>query len=278
MTENTSERPKKSVAFKQTENRILRLMGRAIEDFSLIGEGDRVMVCMSGGKDSFVMLDMLLKLQARAPIDFEIVAVNIDQNLPDYPREVLPDYLKDKGVPFRIEYQDTWSIIERLMPGQANVCSLCSRLRRGIIYRVAREIGATKIALGHHADDALCTLLLNLFYAGRLKAMPPVLRSDDRANTVIRPMIYVREALIEKYAGWMAYPIIGKESCRKAENQKRREMKALLREWDKTHPERVHNLLMSLTRVSPSHLMDRDLYDFINLPEDPMTEGSVKPL
>ena len=271
-------RPKASVAYKQTENRIMRLAGRAVEDFGMIREGDKVLVCMSGGKDSFVMLDVLLKLQARAPVDFSILALNVDQNLPDYPHEVLPAYFEAKKVPYRIERQDTWSIITRLMPEGRNVCSLCSRLRRGIIYRVAGEEGATKIALGHHADDVLCTLLLNMFHSGRMKAMPPILKTDNRRNVVIRPLAYVRESLIAKYASWQDYPIIGKQSCRKIENRQRKEMKELLADWDRRYPGRVHNLLMSLSRVSPSHLMDKSLYDFEELPEDPMTQGSIRPL
>lgn len=268
---------RKSVSQKQNENRLIRLAGRAIGDFNMIVPGDKIMVCMSGGKDSYVLLDILRALQARAPIDFELLAFSVDQHLPDYPHDVLPSYFKKIGVHYRIEDQDTWSTVKRLIPEETNVCSLCSRLRRGIIYRVAREEKATKIALGHHADDIVNTLLLNMFYGGRLKAMPPILRSDDGQNTVIRPMAYIREAEIEKWVSYRDYPIIGKASCRKIENRKRQEMKALIRSWDREFPGRVHNILMSLTRVSPSHLMDKSLYDFDALPADPMREGLVKP-
>lgn len=261
--ENTSEgKRKKSVAEKKNEKRIMRLAGKAIEDFNMIENGDRVMVCMSGGKDSYVLLDVLLKLQKRAPIDFELIAVNVDQHLPGFPKELIPNYLKELGVPYHIEDQDTWSIVQRVIPEGRNVCSVCSRLRRGIIYRVAKELGVTKIALGHHMDDIVSTLLLNMFYGGRLKGMPPILRSDDGKNVIIRPLAYVREYEVERWVQYRDYPIVSKDICRKIENKKRAEIKALIREWDREYDSRIYNIMMSMTRVAPSHLMDKGIYDF----------------
>lgn len=244
---------KKSVSEKKNEKRIMRLAGKAVADFSMIEGGDKIMVCMSGGKDSYVLLDVLMKLQKRAPVPFELIAVHVDQHLPNFPKEVIPNYLKQIGVPYHIEDQDTWSIVQRVIPEGQNVCSVCSRLRRGIIYRVAKELGVTKIALGHHMDDAVSTLLLNMFYGGRLKGMPPILRSDDGANVIIRPLIYVREYEIERWVKYRHYPIISKEICRKIENKKRAEMKAMIRDWDTHFDSRTYNVLMSMTRVSPSH-------------------------
>lgn len=260
--DETPKKAKKSVSVKKLEKRIVRLTAQAITDFNMIEDGDKVLVAMSGGKDSFVLLDVLKKLQQRAPIKFELLAVNIDQHIPNFPREVLAGYLAQTGVPFHIEDQDTFSIIERIIPDGKNICSLCARLRRGILYRVAREHGCTKIALGHHMDDIVGTLLLNLFYGGRLKAMPPILRSDDGRNTVIRPLAYIREYETEKFAKIMAYPTTAKGICGKGENLKRQEIKALIREWDRQFPGRIYNIFMSLQRVAPSHLMDKNLYDF----------------
>lgn len=261
-TEATPKKNKKSVAVKKLEKRLVRLTAQAITDFNMIEDGDKVLVAMSGGKDSFVLLDVLKKLQQRAPIKFDLLAVNIDQHIPNFPREVLAGYLKKTGVPFHIEDQDTFSIIERIIPDGKNICSLCARLRRGILYRVAREHGCTKIALGHHMDDIVGTLLLNLFYGGRLKAMPPILRSDDGKNTVIRPLAYVREYETEKFSKIMGYPTTAKGICGKGENLKRQEIKALIREWDREFPGRIYNIFMSLQRIAPSHLMDKHLYDF----------------
>ena len=199
---NEEKKSKKSVAEKKNEKRIMRLAGKAIAEFGMIEGGDKVMVCMSGGKDSYVLLDVLMKLQKRAPVPFELIALNVDQHLPNFPKEVIPNYLEKIGVPYHIEDQDTWSIVKRVIPEGRNVCSVCSRLRRGIIYRVAKELGVTKIALGHHMDDIVSTLLLNMFYGGRLKGMPPILRSDDGQNVIIRPLAYVREYEIER---WIKY-------------------------------------------------------------------------
>ena len=245
--------------------RLARLVGQAIGDFNMIEAGDKVMVCMSGGKDSYALLDILLRLRERAPIDFEIVAVNLDQKQPDFPEHVLPDYLTQVGVPFHIENQDTYSIVKRLVPEGKTTCSLCSRLRRGILYRVAGELGATKIALGHHRDDILQTTLLNMFFGGKLKGMPPKLQSDDGKNIVIRPLAYVKEVDLEKYAQLRAFPIIPCNLCGSQPNLKRAEMKALIRDWDKRFPGRVENMFNALSNVVPSHLMDPKLFPFADL-------------
>jgi len=245
--------------------RLLRETGKAIADYQMIEHGDKVMVCLSGGKDSYALLDLLLTLQQRAPISFELIAVNLDQKQPGFPEEVLPNYLTDIGVPFHIEEQDTYSIVKRLIPEGKTTCSLCSRLRRGVLYRVARELGATKIALGHHRDDILATFFLNLFYAARLKAMPPKLVSDDGQHTVIRPLAYVTESDLIKYADLKQFPIIPCNLCGAQENLKRREVGEMLRQWEKHHPQRVWNTFNALATVVPSHLMDRNLFDFEGL-------------
>jgi tRNA 2-thiocytidine biosynthesis protein TtcA len=245
--------------------RLLRLTGQAIADYAMIGEGDRVMVCLSGGKDSYGMLDLLLTLRERAPIDFEIIAVNLDQKQPGFPEHVLPDYLRGRGVPFHIEEQDTYSIVTRVIPEGRTMCSLCSRLRRGILYRVADEIGATRIALGHHRDDILATFFLNLFYGGKMKAMPPKLVSDDGRHVVIRPLAYVRESDLTEYAQWREFPIIPCTLCGSQDNLKRREVGRMIAEWQKRHPGRVENIFSALASVAPSHLLDRKLYDFASI-------------
>jgi tRNA 2-thiocytidine biosynthesis protein TtcA len=242
--------------------RLLRLAGQAIGEFSMIGEGDRVMVCLSGGKDSYGLLDILLTLRERAPVRFDLIAVNLDQKQPGFPAHVLPDYLTARGVPFRIETQDTYSIVKRVVPEGATMCSLCSRLRRGVLYRVASELGATKIALGHHRDDILETFFLNMFFGGKLKAMSPKLQSDDGRHVVIRPLAYVHERDLAAYAQWREFPIIPCTLCGSQETLKRREVKQLMREWEKRFPGRVENIFASLARVVPSHLLDRALHDF----------------
>lgn len=257
-----NERNKQSVSQKKLTKRIIRQTAQAITDFSMIEEGDKVMVAMSGGKDSYVLLDALRTLQKRAPISFELLAVTVNPHIPQFPAETLRAYLEAERVPYHIENQDIYSIIQRLIPEGKSVCSLCARLRRGVLYRLAGELGCTKIALGHHMDDIVGTLLLNLFYGGRLKAMPPVLRSDDGKHTVIRPLAYVREYETEKFAKLRGYPLAPKGLCGAGENLKRQEIKELMRSWDREFPGRVYNLFMSLQRVSPSHLMDKSLHDF----------------
>ena len=245
--------------------RLMRETGRAIADFNMIEHGDKVMVCLSGGKDSYGLLDVLLKLRERAPIHFDIVAVNLDQKQPGFPADILPRYLDGLGVPYHIETQDTYSIVTRVIPEGKTMCSLCSRLRRGILYRVASELGATKIALGHHRDDILATFLLNLFYGGTLKSMPPKLVSDDGRHTVIRPLAYVREDDLVAYAEWREFPIIPCNLCGSQENLKRQEAARLIDEWERRFPGRVENMFNALGRVVPSHLMDRELFDFASL-------------
>jgi tRNA 2-thiocytidine biosynthesis protein TtcA len=244
------------------EKRLCRLAGQAIADFDMIGAGERVMVCLSGGKDSYGLLDVLLKLRQRAPIDFDIVAVNLDQKHPGYPAQVLPDYLKSLGVEFVIAQQDTYSVVKRLVPEGKTMCSVCSRLRRGVLYRLAGELGATRIALGHHRDDILETFFLNLFFGGRLKAMPPKLGSDDGKHVVIRPLAYVKERDLARYAEVRAFPIIPCDLCGSQDQLQRKQVKQLLRDWEKAFPGRVETVFNSLQRVVPSHLLDRRLFDF----------------
>ncbi len=257
--------------------RLLRLTGEAISHYEMIGPGEKVMVCLSGGKDSYALLDLLLTLRARAPVAFDIVAVNLDQKQPGFPDDVLPAYLRRLDIPFHIETQDTYSIVRRVIPEGRTMCSLCSRLRRGILYRVADELGATRIALGHHRDDILETFFLNLFFGGKLKTMPPRLVSDDGRHVVIRPLAYVQEADLIAYAEWRQFPIIPCNLCGSQENLKRREIKQLMREWEKRHPGRVDHVFAALSRVVPSHLMDRDLFDFrAALPTgEPRADGDI---
>ena len=245
--------------------RLHRLVGQAIGDFGMIQAGDKVMVCMSGGKDSHVLLDLLLSLRERAPVDFDIVAVNLDQKQPGFPEDVLPRYLAGRGVPFHIEEQDTYSVVKRVVPEGATLCSLCSRLRRGILYRVAGELGATKIALGHHRDDILQTFLLNLFFGGKLKAMPPKLVSDDGRHVVIRPLAYVEEADLARWAEHRGFPIIPCTLCGSQEQLQRKQVAALLRDWERQHPGRLESMFGALGRVVPSHLLDRGAYPFAEL-------------
>ncbi len=247
------------------EKRLCREMGRAIVDYNMVEEGDKVMVCMSGGKDSYAMLDILLKLKARAPIHFDIVAVNLDQKQPGFPEHVLPEYLARTGVPFHIENQDTYSIVKRVIPEGKTTCGLCSRLRRGILYRVADELGATKVALGHHRDDMLQTFFLNMFFGGKLKSMPPKLVSDDGRHVVIRPLAYVAEKDLVRWAEHRQFPIIPCTLCGSQENLQRKQVGEMLREWDKRFPGRIENMFTALQNVAPSHLLDGTLFDFRGL-------------
>jgi tRNA 2-thiocytidine biosynthesis protein TtcA len=262
---STRER-KESYESNKLVKRLRRLAGQAITDFGMIENGDKVMICLSGGKDSYALLDILIYFRQHAPVRFELVAMNLDQKHPGFPAQVLPDYLTGLGVPFRIEEQNTYSVVKRLIPEGKTMCSLCSRLRRGVLYRVAGEMGATKIALGHHRDDILETFLLNLFYGGQLKAMSPKLRSDDGRHVVIRPLAYCEEADLAAYAQLRQFPIIPCNLCGSQDNLKRAEMKALLREWEKRHRGRVETMLNSLRHVRPSHLLDREVFDFDRLP------------
>ena len=254
--------------------RLCRLVGQAIGDFNMIEDGDKVMVCLSGGKDSYALLDILMTLRERAPIHFDIVAVNLDQKQPNFPADILPAYLDKLGVDYHIENQDTYSIVKRLIPEGKTTCSLCSRLRRGILYRVADELGCNKIALGHHRDDILETFFLNMFFGGKLKGMPAKLVSDDGKHMVIRPLAYVKEADTERYAEVKGFPIIPCDLCGSQENLQRKQIKAMLRGWEKTHPGRVDNIYSSLSTVVPSHLQDRELFGFVDL----KTDGVANPL
>jgi len=256
---------KQRLEANKLEKRLCRLVGQAIADFNMIESGDRVMVCLSGGKDSYGLLDVLLKLRQRAPIEFDIVAVNLDQKHPGYPAHILPDYLNSLGIAFHIAQQDTYSVVKRLIPEGKTMCSLCSRLRRGVLYRLAGELGATRIALGHHRDDILETFFLNLFFGGKLKAMPPKLGSDDGKHVVIRPLAYVKERDLARYAEVRAFPIIPCDLCGSQDNLQRKQVKAMLRQWEKAFPGRVETIFNSLQRVSPSHLLDCSLFDFADL-------------
>jgi len=245
--------------------RLRRLVGEAIGDFSMIEPGDKVMACLSGGKDSYAMLDVLMRLRAKSPVPFELVAVNLDQRHPGFPEHVLPEYLASLGVPFRIETQDTYSVVKRVIPEGKTMCGLCSRLRRGVLYRLASQLGATKIALGHHRDDILETFFLNLFHGGKLKTMPPKLVSDDGRHVVIRPLAYVEERDLEAYAELRGFPIIPCDLCGSQEQLQRKQVKAMLREWERQHPGRVESIFTALSSVTPSHLLDRVLFDFANI-------------
>ena len=247
------------------EKRLCRQVGQAIIDYNMIEEGDRVMVCVSGGKDSYAMLDILLKMQQRAPIQFELIAVNLDQKQPGFPDHILPEYLKQVGVPFHIETQDTYSIVKKVIPEGKTMCSLCSRLRRGILYRVADELKITKIALGHHRDDIIQTFFLNMFFGGKLKGMPPKLVSDDGGHIVIRPMANVAEKDLIRWAAHREFPIIPCSLCGSQENLQRKQIGNMLREWEKQYPGRTETMFTALQNVVPSHLMDHKRHDFKNI-------------
>ncbi len=254
-----------AATLEHLELKLRRLVGKAIADYRMIEEGDRIMVCVSGGKDSYTMLDLLLSLQKRAPVKFELTVVNLDQKQPDFPEEILPGYLDDLGVNYRVIEEDTYSIVKRVISEGKTMCSLCSRLRRGVLYRVADEVNATKIALGHHREDMVETLFLNMFYGGRLKAMAPKLVSDDGLQVVIRPLAYCPEDQISRYAALRKFPIIPCNLCGSQKNLQREKIKAMLAAWEKEDPGRSGRLFRSLQNVSPSHLADTELFDFASL-------------
>ncbi len=250
---------------EKLQTRLSRRVGQAITDYSMIEDGDKVMVCLSGGKDSYGLLDILLAIRPRAPIQFDIVAVNLDQKQPGFPAHVLPDYLTNRGIPFHIEERDTYSVVKKLIPEGKTTCSLCSRLRRGHLYRVASELGATKIALGHHRDDLIETLLLNMLFGGKLRTMPPKLVSDDGQHVVIRPLANVEEQDLARYAELREFPLIPCDLCGSQENLKRQEVKTLLSEWEERFPGCKGRIFGSLSNVLPDHLLDHNLFDFSNL-------------
>ena len=259
---------KESYNFNKLQKRLRRNVGNAIKDFNMIEEGDRVMVCLSGGADSYTMLDILLSLKRSAPVSFELFAVNLDQKQPDYPEHILPEYLDNLGVPYHILERDTYSVVKRVVPEGKTMCGLCSRLRRGILYGFAKEQEYSKIALGHHRDDIIETLFLNMFYGGKLKAMPPKLLSDDNANIVIRPMSYCRESDIKQYAEVKAFPIIPCNLCGSQDHLQRQAMKHLLIDWNKKYPGRIETIFAAIQNIVPSHLADVSAYDFKNLGHD----------
>jgi tRNA 2-thiocytidine biosynthesis protein TtcA len=270
---------KERYSFNKLQKRLQRNTGRAISDFNMIGEGDRVMVCLSGGKDSYTLLDILVTLQRRAPVSFELIAVNLDQKQPGFPEDVLPEYTRQAGIPFHVIEQDTYSVVKRVVPDGKTTCGLCSRLRRGALYRFARENGISRIALGHHRDDIIETLFLNLFNGGRLKAMPPKLLSDDGQHIVIRPLAYCREEDISQYAEVREFPIIPCNLCGTQPNLQRQMIKQMLTDWKQRHPGRIENIFRAIGHVSPSQLADRELFDFINLgAEEKWTEENLSKL
>ena len=265
MTVSAADTRKVDFEGAKLAKRLRRLVGQAIADYSMIEAGDKVMVCLSGGKDSYALLDVLMRLREKSPVAFDLVAVNLDQRHPGFPEHVLPDYLAARGVPYRIEVQDTYSTVKRVIPEGKTMCGLCSRLRRGVLYRVAGELGATKIALGHHRDDILETFFLNLFHAGKLKTMPPKLVSDDGRHVVIRPLAYVEERDLEAYAELRRFPIIPCDLCGSQELLQRKQVKAMLGDWEKKSPGRLETIFNALANAQPSHLLDRVLHDFAHL-------------
>ena len=258
-------RKKHAYEINKLSKRLHRQVGAAIIDFNMIEQGDKVMVCLSGGKDSYAMLDILLSLRERSPVKFELIAVNLDQKQPGFPEHVLPDYLRSRGVPFHIEEQDTYSIVTKHIEPGKTMCSLCSRLRRGILYRVAGELGCTKIALGHHRDDIVVTMFMNMFFGSRLKGMPAKLVSDDGRNVVIRPLAYVDETDLVRWAEHKQFPIIPCTLCGSQDNLQRVQVKAMIREWEKQYPGRIENVFTAMANITPSHMMDRALYPFTTI-------------
>ncbi len=271
MSDSTESR--KSTRFNKLQKKLRREAGRAIADFNMISEGDKIMVCLSGGKDSYTMLEILRNLQHSAPVNFELVAVNLDQKQPGFPEHVLPEYLEREGVAYHILEKDTYSIVKEKVPEGKTTCGLCSRLRRGSLYGFAEEIGATKIALGHHRDDIVETLFLNMFYGGKMKAMPPKLRSDDNRNVVIRPLAYCREKDIIEFSGYKDFPIIPCNLCGSQENLQRQVIKEMLQKWDREQPGRIENIFAAVQNIAPSQLADTRLFDFENLEQGQQRGG-----
>jgi tRNA 2-thiocytidine biosynthesis protein TtcA len=271
---SSSIAPRSSATFKRLQARIRGLVGKAIDDYSMIADGDRVMVCLSGGKDSYTLLDVLLSLQRSAPVSFELVAVNLDQKQPGFPAHVLPEYLSGLGVPYEVLEQDTYSVVKRVVPEGRTMCGLCSRLRRGRLYRYAAENGITKIALGHHRDDIVETLFLNLFFGGRMKAMPPKLLSEDGRHVVIRPLAYVPEREIDRYARARQFPIIPCKLCGSQENLQRVQVKKMLAEWEREYPGRTETIFSAMRNVSASHLADPGAFDFAGLDARRSSQGA----
>ena len=275
--EARAEDKKAALEINKLSKRLHRQVGQAVTDYNMIEDGDKVMVCVSGGKDSYSLLDILINLKQRAPIKFDIIAVNLDQKQPGFPEEILPAYLKSRGVDFHIENQDTYSIVKRLIPEGKTTCSLCSRLRRGILYRVAEELGATKVALGHHRDDIVVTMFMNMFFGSRMKGMPPKLVSDDGKNVVIRPLAYVREPDLVRWAEHRQFPIIPCNLCGSQDNLQRVQVKAMLNDWDKRFPGRIENMFTAMGNIVPSHMMDRELFPFqtIKATGAPVADGDI---
>lgn len=273
----TAPQHKQQLEFNKLHKRLRRNVGQAIERYRMIEDGDRVMVCLSGGKDSYTLLDLLRSLQRKAPVSFELVAVNLDQKQPGFPEHVLPDYLTGLGIPFHILEQDTYSTVKRVVAAGKTFCGLCSRLRRGVLYRFARENGFTKIALGHHRDDIVETLFLNMFHGGRLKAMPPKLRSDDGTNVIIRPLAFCRESDMAAYAEAMDFPIIPCNLCGSQERLERKQIKAMLADWERRHPGRTEQIFKAVCNVSPSQLGDPELFDFAALRADGQASPAAPP-
>lgn len=271
--QDTQKKKKIAYNFNKLQKRLRRNVGNAIADFNMIEDGDKVMVCLSGGKDSYTLLDILLNLRLNAPIHFDIVAVNLDQKQPGFPEHVLPEYLESIGVEYKIVEENTYGIVKEKIPEGKTTCSLCSRLRRGILYRTATELGATKIALGHHRDDMLETLFLNMFYGGKLKSMPPKLISDDGKQIVIRPLAYCKEKDIEKYAVAKQFPIIPCNLCGSQPNLQRQVVKEMLQAWDRQYPGRIETMFSALQNVAPSHLCDPNLFDFKGIKRDQLIDG-----
>jgi len=269
MTEHSDLTQKERYEFNKVQKRLRHTVGDAIADFNMIENGDKIMVCLSGGKDSYTLLDVLLNLQKTAPVDFELLAVNLDQKQPGFPEHVLPEYLEMIGVPYHVIEKDTYSVVKRVIPEGQTTCSLCSRLRRGTLYGYAEANNVTKIALGHHRDDILETFFLNIFYGGKLKAMPPKLLSDDKKNIIIRPLAYTREKDIERFAAFKNFPIIPCNLCGSQENLQRKAMKEMMKTWDNQFPGRLETIFTSLQNVAPSQLADRNLFDFVNLLREP---------